>query len=60
MTVFYGLTQQNIDLIGLLSSFLAVIIPNSFGLGFINTAVRSTISADQICLLAIVPWAGTC
>ena len=29
---FYGLLWQNIDLIGLLSSFLAVIDPNSFGL----------------------------
>ena len=30
--VFYGLLWQNIDLIGLVSSFLAVIDPNSFGL----------------------------
>ena len=28
--VFYGLSWQNIDLIGLVSSFLAVIDPNSF------------------------------
>ena len=28
----YGLLWQNIDLIGLVSSFLAVIDPNSFGL----------------------------
>ena len=31
---FYGLLWQNIDLIGLESSFLAVIDPNSFGLVF--------------------------
>ena len=30
--VFYGLSWQNIDLIGLVPSFLAVIDPNSFGL----------------------------
>ena len=30
--VFYGRSWQNIDLIGLISSFLAVIDPNSFGL----------------------------
>ena len=30
--VFYGRSWQNIDLIGLVSSFLAVIDPNSFGL----------------------------
>ena len=30
--VLYGLSLQNIDLIGLVSSFLAVIDPNSFGL----------------------------
>ena len=29
--VFYGLSWQNIDLIGLVSSFLAVIHSNSFG-----------------------------
>ena len=30
--VVYGLLWQNVDLIGLVSSFLAVIDPNSFGL----------------------------
>ena len=30
--VFYGLSWQNIDLSGLVLSFLAVIDPNSFGL----------------------------
>ena len=30
--VFYGLLWQNIDLIGLVSSFLAAINPKSFGL----------------------------
>ena len=30
--VFYGRSWQNVDLIGLVSSFLAVIDPNSFGL----------------------------
>ena len=31
---FYGLLSQNIDLIGLVLFFLAVIDPNSFGLAF--------------------------
>ena len=30
--VFYSLSWQNVDLIGLVLSFLAVIDPNSFGL----------------------------
>ena len=32
LVVFYGLSWQNIDLIGLVSFFLAVIDPNPFGL----------------------------
>ena len=39
--VLYGLLWQNIDLIGLVSSFLAVIDPNSFGL-----VVSQTSSVD--------------
>ena len=41
-TVFYGLSWQNIDLIGLVSSFLAVIDPNIFGL----------VKSDLMCLEA--------
>ena len=40
---FYGLLWQNIDLIGLKSSFLAVIDPNSFGQNwFLKVWVRLT------------------
>ena len=39
--VFYGLSMQNIELIGLVSSFLAVIDPNSFGLVLIKLAKKA-------------------
>ena len=39
ITVFNGLSWQNIDLIGLVSSFLKVIDPNSFGLVSCNSTI---------------------
>ena len=40
ITVFCGLSWPNIDLIGLVSSFLAVIDPNSFGLVSIEITIH--------------------
>jgi len=41
LLLFYGLLWQNIDLIELVSSFLEVIDPNSFGLAGIMSKKRS-------------------
>ena len=41
---FYRLLWQNIDMIGLLLSFIAVIYPNSFGLIFCKSVFFVTLS----------------